>query len=287
MTGFNYADLSVNEVVYALFSLSFIFAAAAGYIINDYYDVEIDRINKPQRVIIGNTVSSSQALRIYWLFNALAIILGFWSSYKAGAYLFGFLFVFYVGALWLYSYKLKSTFLYGNILVAVCLALVPLAGIYIQSDSLALSDNIDAGHYYALGISFFAFLVSLIREIVKDMEDMEGDSAAGCKTMPIVIGQKKTKVAIQLLILLMILLIGVYQMTLYCENVRPPLIYCAIFIQLPCLIVSWKMSKASSAKDYKRISGWLKLIMVTGISYFFVFALEIWIIVALFKLFSK
>lgn len=287
IVGFKYSLLEVNECIYALFSLSFVLAAAAGYIINDYYDVEIDQINKPQGVIIGNSISSSRALRIYWAFNALAVLLGFWSCYKAGAYQWGFLFIFYVLALWLYSYKLKSTFLLGNILVSVCLALVPLAGIYIQSKSLVLVDNMDVGHYYAWGITFFAFLSSFVREIVKDMQDMEGDSAAGCKTIPIVIGLKRTKVVVQLLVLLITALIVVYQIILYKDYVIPPLIYCIIFIQLPCLVVVWKIKRASSVKDYKKISGWLKLIMVTGISYFFVFAFEIWMIVQLFKSFTK
>ena len=288
ITGFNYSSLPVNDVIYALFSLSFVCAAAAGYIINDYYDVKIDRINRPDKAIIGKTISSPRALKMYGAFNALAILLGFWSCYKAGAYLYGFLFVFYVGALWLYSYRFKATFLLGNILVSVCLALVPLVGIYIQSNGLVFEDDsMNMMHNYAWGISFFAFLTSLIREIVKDMEDVEGDSVAGCKTMPIVIGQNRAKVAVQMLVVFMIILIGAYQIILYSENAMPLLIYCAVFIQLPCLVVAWKVHKASSTKDYKRISGWLKIIMVTGISYFFVLAFEIWIIVALFKSFSK
>jgi 4-hydroxybenzoate polyprenyltransferase len=182
---------------------------------------------------------------------------------------------------------LKSTFLYGNILVAFCLALVPLVGIYIQSGDGSLSLSVSTIHYYAWGISFFAFLSSLIREIVKDMEDVEGDSAAGCKTIPIVIGLNKTKVVVQLLVLLIVIMIGVFQRFLYTIGTKPDIIYCALFIQLPCLIVLWKMQKASSSKDYKRVSGWLKLIMVTGISYFFVFTFEVWVIVQLFKSFIK
>jgi len=287
IAGFQYAALPVNEITYALFSLSFVLVAAGGYIINDYYDIEIDRINKPAKVIISNTVSPSAAWKTYWTLNILALLLGFWSAYKAGAYLFGFLFLFYVLALWCYSYRLKSTLLYGNIIVALCLALVPLAGIYIQSGGGALSLSISTIHYYAWGVSFFAFLSSLIREIVKDMEDVEGDSAAGCKTMPIVIGTKRTKVVVQLLVVLMIIMIGVFQWFLLTINAKPDSIYCAVFIQVPCLIIIWKIKRASSTKDYKRVSGWLKLIMVTGISYFFVFALEIWIIVQLFKSFTK
>ena len=86
--------LHVNELTYALFSLSFVLIAAGGYIINDYYDIEIDKINKPGKVIIGNTISTNSALNTYWILNICGLIIGFWSSYKAGIPLLGTLFLF-------------------------------------------------------------------------------------------------------------------------------------------------------------------------------------------------
>lgn len=273
---FSFLYLDASEVAYALFSLAFVFMAAAGYIINDYYDIEIDKINKPDKIIIGNNISVRSALTAYVTLNVCGVITGFWSCYKTGIPLLGTLFLFYLIALWLYSYKLKSTFLWGNILVSLCLGIVPLAGVYVCSNG-ALNSNI---YYFGWGLSFFAFLSSLIREIVKDMQDREGDVAAGCRTLAIVLGPEKTKRTVQLLVLLMIALLAFLQVYWVCGNIlfffMPLIIYCVIFIQLPCFLILWKINKASVAEDYKKISRWIKVIMFAGISFFFVFALEIW-----------
>jgi|SRR6185312_14855519 len=287
LQNFKYASFSVDEVTYALFALSFILVAAAGYIINDYYDVELDAINKPDKVIIGKTISPERALRLYVILNVIALCTGFYSCCAAGYPSFSLLFVFYAVSLWIYSYKLKSTFLAGNVLVAICLALVPLSAIYLQSDVDEIADNIDAVHYFAWGLAVFAFLINLIREIVKDMQDAEGDAALGCKTIPIVLGNRKTKIVVQLLVALIIFLLGIFQYFIrVAEKNTLVIIYCAIFIQLPCLVVLWKTYKASSAGNYKKISGWLKFIMITGISICFVFAFEVWIILHIFSFYS-
>ncbi len=109
---FLYRPLQVPATMYALFSIAFICMAAGGYIINDYYDIEIDKINKPGKVIIGNALTARSALIAYWVISISGTIMGFLSCCVAGVPLLGFLFLFYLLALWFYSYKLKSAFFF-------------------------------------------------------------------------------------------------------------------------------------------------------------------------------
>ncbi len=283
LRGFYYQDIGLNEYIYALFTLSFLLMAAGGYIINDYYDIEIDIINKPQKLIIGQIILPSNALRAYWVISILGLITGSYACIKAEVPWLSFIFLFYFTGLFIYSYLLKSTFLLGNIIVSICLGLVPLAGIYIQTQYIINHSGpvdpseINMLRYFAWGVAFFAFLSSLTREIVKDIEDIEGDVKAGCKTLPVTIGIKASKSMVQLLSFVMIPLLGLYQYN-YCHTPEMPFssIYIALLIQLPLLVVIIKIRRASSPKDFKGVGNWLKFIMFTGISYFFVFAYDIW-----------
>lgn len=273
--------LPVNEVTYALFSLSFICMAAGGYIINDYYDVEIDKINKAGRVIVGNALSLRSVLTAYWIISTGGVITGFLSCYLAGVPLLGILFLFYLAALWFYSYKLKSTFLLGNILIGVCIALVPLAGacieLYANAGSAAFkSDEKTLVWELIAGIAAFAFLSTLIREIVKDAEDMEGDATAGCHTMPIVTGIKKTRWIIFSLIFLLNGLLAYAQYAAISLGIYP-FLYFLFFIQVPLIIIAYKLLKANGSTDFHKMSTWLKALMLTGTIYVFFLAFEVYL----------
>ena len=271
----------ISENTFMLFTLAFVLVAAAGYIINDYYDVEIDIINKPIKVVIGNLIHRKLALIGSIVLSICGIIAGFWSSINAGVPLLGLLFIFYALGLWLYSYKLKSTFLIGNLLIAIFLGLVPLAAAYIELQAdLKSPDFINSTIGiipYRIGawtISGFAFLSTLIREIVKDMEDMEGDRIADCHTMPIVLGIKKVRIVVLLLLLIMLGLLSIFQQHNWEQGWHISFYYVLIAIQLPCLIVAWLIIKSTQQKEFHRISIWLKIVMLTGICYLFVFAYE-------------
>ncbi len=271
----------VSENTFMLFTLSFLLVAAAGYIINDYYDVEIDKINKPDKVIVGNTVSPLIALCSFWILSIIGIVIGFWASTNAGVPFLGTLFIFYAVGLWAYSFKLKSTFLAGNLIIALFLGLVPLAASYIELQADLKSPDFIT-HYtsilpYRTGtwvIAGFAFLSSLIREVVKDMEDTEGDKIAGCRTMPIVLGIKKVKIFVYLLLFVMLALLGFLQYWGWVAHYHMSVFYVFIFVEIPFIIVVWKLGKATGSKNFHNISTWLKIIMVTGICCLFVFAYE-------------
>lgn len=280
-----------NEVAYALFALSFVFMAAGGYIINDYYDVEIDKINKPDRVLIENAISSRSALTTYWLLNILGLASGFISCYWAGIPFLATLFLFYFVGLWFYSYKLKSTFLLGNILIGICLALVPLGGACINLCSTTIITGLNNGEKklvweMMLGIAAFAFLSTLIREIIKDAEDIEGDKTAGCHTIPIVMGIGKTKWGVSLLILLLNIVLGYIEYQ-FKELGFYSIAYFLLFIQVPFIVILYKLLKASTAKHFHRISIWLKILMLTGIVYVFALANMVYSISLFFSSFSN
>jgi 4-hydroxybenzoate polyprenyltransferase len=272
-------SLQMNEALFAVFAFSFVFMAAAGYIINDYYDVEIDKVNKPGKVIIGTLVKKSDALIAYWVLSILGIIMGCWASYKVGLPQLGAVFFIYISGLWYYSTNLKYQFMLGNLTIAFFLAIVPLtAGIVelyadVKSPLFANKEiNFVFLFYSIIGISLFAFISTLVREIVKDMEDIPGDKSAGCRTLPIVMGLDAAKKIAQFLLLVMLFLLGYLQYEQWKLSDWKSLIYISLFMQLPLIYIITKVGSASSPKDFHRVSTWIKILMVSGISYLFVFA---------------
>ncbi len=172
-----------------LIVLSTVLIAAAGYVINDYFDVKIDLINKPDRVIIGRYLKRRVAMTTHQIFNVLGCLIGFWVNK----------WVFLVSLssvtlLWLYASYFKKRPFIGNFIVSLLtgLSLIILTVYYPQNRPLVI--------LYAM----FAFGISLIREIIKDMEDVRGDASHGCRTLPIVWGIPRTKTALYLLIALFI-----------------------------------------------------------------------------------
>jgi len=272
-------SLQMNEGLFTVFALSFVFMAAGGYIINDYYDVDIDMLNKPDKVIIGEQINPSEAIVTYWILSLLGLGTGCFACYKAGLPELGIIFFIYMSGLWYYSTSLKYQFMVGNLLIAFFLAIVPFtAGIvelYADVKNPLFNDrDIDFAFlfYWIVGISLFAFLSTLVREIVKDMEDIEGDRSAGCRTLPIVMGQEAAKKIAQFLLLLMFFLLAYLQYEQWKQGDWKSVVYFSVFIQLPILFLVARLSGASTSKDYHRISTWVKILMVSGISYLFVFA---------------
>lgn len=272
-------SLQLNEGVFAAFAFSFVFLAAGGYIINDYYDVNIDMVNKPEKVIIGNAVKPKAAYVAYWVFSILGFLLGCWASYKIG--LTGLIPVFfiYLSGLWFYSNSIKYQFITGNLVVAIFVAIVPfIAGLVelfmdVKNPGFKTSNlELSILFQWIAGISIFAFLASLTREIVKDIEDKEGDRASGCRSIPIVLGEKVARRIVQCLLIIMFFLLAYVQYGQWAVNDIKSLVYFSVFIQLPIVFIIIKMNGAHTPRDLHKISTWLKILMVSGISYLFVFA---------------
>lgn len=171
-------DESVPVPHFAVLVLSTVLIAAGGYIINDYFDVKIDRINKPHRVWIGKTISRRSALVIHQLFSVSGVLMAFYIGWMPGL-----IHILSVWLLWFYASGFKKKPLIGNFVVAFLTALViaEIALVYTPSNRLI--------YMYAV----FAFFINFIREIIKDMEDMRGDELHGARTLPILFGIHKTK----------------------------------------------------------------------------------------------
>ena len=229
-----------------VFSLSTVLIAAAGYIINDYYDIKIDLINKPERVVIGKSITRRYAILFHTFISSLGIILGTFVSLKIG--LVNILCVF---LLWLYSNKLKRQPFIGNLLVAI------LTGLAIGLVNLLYEVNNTLVVIYAL----FALFVTLVREIVKDMEDMKGDNTFGCKTLPILWGIRKTKWLLYLIIATFAL-VAIFFNTTY--NLLPSY-YFVVILFLPLGFMVFRLVRADTKKEFYQLSQFCKVIMLLGI----------------------
>lgn len=195
-----------SELLFWLLVVSTVLIAAGGNVINDYFDTRIDRVNKPTAVIVGRSVKRRVAMMGHLVLTALGVLVGAFVAWRSGQLHLVIIPVFAAGALWYYSTKLKRTFLLGNGLVATLVALVPLTvGLYEIPALLMLYGASAEGTSYSgeaveivfgfqalwpwiLGFAFFAFLTTLVRELQKDMADIKGDAADGCRTIPIVMG---------------------------------------------------------------------------------------------------
>ena len=184
-------DQLLNENFVILLIIT-ILIAASGYIVNDIYDYNLDQINKPEKVVLGKFLKSRDAIIIYIMFNCLAIVLSIFLCMKIEQeiYILGFLFIIY--SLWLYSKKLKKYKTIGNILIAFFISL-SILNVPLFSYKNILSDD---RFFVFLIISIFsvlAFLINVKREIIKDIEDIEGDKIHKVKSLPIIFGTKKSK----------------------------------------------------------------------------------------------
>lgn len=184
-------DQLLNENFVILLIVT-ILIAASGYIVNDIYDYNLDQINKPEKVVLGKFLKSRDAIIIYMMFNCLAIVLSIFLCMKIEQEIYILVFLLIIYCLWLYSKKLKKYKTIGNILIAFFISL-SILNVPLFSYKNILSDD---RFFVFLIISIFsvlAFLINVKREIIKDIEDIEGDKIHKVKSLPIIFGTKKSK----------------------------------------------------------------------------------------------
>ncbi|MEC9209818.1 MAG: geranylgeranylglycerol-phosphate geranylgeranyltransferase [Bacteroidota bacterium] len=270
---------ALSNIDFGIYLLALVTIAAGGYIINDIYDLEIDKINKPATRIIENKISKEFSFKAYYILNIIGITSGFYVSYQVNKLWFGCIFIFFVFSLWKYSKEYKASFLIGNLQIAFLAALSIIA--------LALFDLIPVGiknengskiiFYIILFYAGFSFITTLIREIIKDLEDIEGDKKINANTLAINYGVTKTKKIIALLILIPIFGIAYLQYFQY-NNLSNNLsvsgsawqenfitaLY-TFFLQILLVILIIRMIKSRSKSDFHFSSTLCKIIMLVGI----------------------
>ncbi|AKD03034.1 prenyltransferase [Pontibacter korlensis] len=231
-----------------LLVLSTVCIAAAGYIINDYYDVKIDAINKPERLLVGRSIRRRRAMFAHMILSGVGILLGLLLSIPVAIINLGAVLL-----LWGYSARLKKLLLVGNVVIALLSASMLLV-VAVYADTL---------NRITLGYAFFALLISLIREIIKDIEDMKGDASFECRTLPIVAGVRGAK-------LVLYPLLAIFQAFVIVVALHPASkllfdAYMIVLVLVPSVWLVIKLVRADRKRDFSFLSNLNKLIMLTGI----------------------
>lgn len=244
--------------------------AAAGYIINDYFDLNIDQINKPQKNVVENIISRRWVILWHLLLSLLGIGISFYVGWLLRIWWLAPANLMCVVLLFFYSTTLKKKLLYGNILISVLTAWVILVLSLSEVKLLTSLSIAEATAYkkiFRIGMLYasFAFIISLIREVVKDMEDIEGDRKYGCYTMPIAWGLNVSKVFVAVWIIVLCASLTLIQLYVLQFGWWLSAFYCMVTIVAPSLYVLNLLFKAQHSKDFAKLSNWLKGIMLTGI----------------------
>jgi 4-hydroxybenzoate polyprenyltransferase len=243
--------------------------AAAGYIINDYFDLNIDRINKPEKLVVERVIKRRWTIAWHLILSVVGVFIGIYVDWKTNVRFLGLANLGCVVLLFVYSISLKKKPLSGNILISLLTAWTILVISWCEFNQLDDIDPVfDAGRIIKLSILYagFAFIISLIREVVKDMEDVEGDRKYGCRTMPIVwgINVSKTFTAVWLIVLIVaVVIIQVYSVLRF--EWWLSVLYSVLMILAPLAWIFRNLFKARSPKDFHRLSSMIKLVMLTGI----------------------
>ena len=232
----------------SLFVLVFstVAAIASGYIINNFYDQEKDLINRPQKSILDHMVSQKTKLSLYFVINILALLFSSLISLRAGLFFAGYMFF-----IWLYSHKIKKQPVLGN-LTSALLSITPFFAIllYFKNYNLLI---------FVFG--FYLFLILAIRELVKDLENIKGDLTLNYKTVPVVYGEKATKLMMSILIslncLVSVLLVFYFELRLMHSFFIGATVYLILL-----LFMIWN---AQRQQDYNRIHNFLKLLILAGV----------------------
>ncbi|GAC1444188.1 MAG: geranylgeranylglycerol-phosphate geranylgeranyltransferase [Sediminibacterium sp.] len=247
-----------------------ILIAAAGYIINDYFDLKIDQVNKPGKVVVNVIINRRWV--IFWhmflsllglFFTVTALpIASYWHLVLAN--------LASIVLLWFYSTTLKKQLLIGNVLISLLTAWVMVILFFVKHP-LHISSLLTVDHnevrFFRLTVLYasFAFIISLVREVIKDMEDMEGDRKYGCRTMPIVWGVNVSKVFVAVWLIVLIAVIAVLQFYILPFGWWLSAFYCLLCIIAPLLWLLQQLFKAQSSGDFHRLSTAVKLVMLAGI----------------------
>ena len=264
------AGLAVDFDFY-LIVLTYLCIAAAGYIINDYFDINIDQVNKPHKVVVGSHINRRWVIFWHMFFSLMGIYIStvafpfkqYWHIHLSN--------LLTILLLWFYSTNFKKGFLVGNVVIAV-LTTWSIAVVYFSKFSfqqLMHPDIRDVANFrFAKLMALycaFAFILTLVREALKDMEDIDGDQKFGCRTLPIIWGLKPTKVYIGVWLVVVIAMLSIIQLYVIPFGWWYSILYCIAFIIYPLLYVLVKLRTAYVSADFKKLSLYVKIAMLSGI----------------------
>ncbi len=274
--GFDYSSVNFQFI---LLITATVFIAAGGYVLNDYFDIKIDAVNRPDKLIVSRLISKRSAMILYQVITSLGIISGLIAAFLSRSFSLMFVFIVVPGLLWFYSSSYKRQFMIGNLIVSFATALTVLvvaineiAVLELEYGNLIFETPVPGQVYlWISGFSFFSFLLSWLREIVKDMEDIEGDRELECRTMPVKWGIAKSKWFVYFLVLITAVLLLIINSYINEFQGNLTFRYLIFGLIIPLALMVFLTFMAKNSEDFHRISTFLKFIMLIGVMYGFIF----------------
>lgn len=271
-------DAFMSDAYLTLLIAGSVFIAAGGYILNDYFDVKIDLINRPEKVIVTRQISKSTAMILHQFLSITGVLCGLLLAWFARSFTVALVFILIPGMLWFYSASYKRQFLIGNLVVAFNAAvsvfivgIAQLAFLEKTYGKLIFETPLPGQLYMWIGgFGLFAFLTTWIREIIKDMEDEAGDREMECRTMPIKWGKMATTWFATVLIILTSALLLYFSVSVPFDGTLT-LRYVLPGIILPLAMLLYLLFSAKVPADYHQASSLTKLIMLIGVLYSLIF----------------
>lgn len=261
--------VALNDSRFLLLVLATMLIAAGGYIINDIFDQPTDAVNRPDRVIIGKSISEKTAYNLYTALNIVAIAIGYYLSDFIGRSNFIGVFIVIAWLLYLYASSFKRTMVLGNAVVALLTAMVVIVtGIF---DLVGMIDTDNRGMMAAvfeilLDYAGFCFIVSLVREIIKDLEDTNGDYRAGMNTLPIALGRQRTQYIAFVLGGIPVIWLLLYTYFHFIANqLFIAAAYMIFAVVAPLCYFEVKLLSAKTDTDFRHLSQILKIALLAGI----------------------
>jgi 4-hydroxybenzoate polyprenyltransferase len=274
-----------HHLLFFLLVLSTALIAAGGYIINDYFDVKTDLINHPETVVLDKAIKRRSAIMLHLVFTFSGLLIGVFVALRCS---FIWLALFHLAAatgLWFYSTNFKKQFLTGNLLVSALTAAVAFLPTFFEFGLLEQEQPGFLLNHKGIALEFlrvtwifavFAFIISLAREIIKDMEDYRGDEATGARTMPVVWGLMPSRLCAFFLILIVMILLSVviYHSVLATHHLFSIRIaYIIFFLLVPLLYGAYAILRSRRSKEYGSLSRLMKMLMLSGLFYSIIYYL--------------
>lgn len=266
--------LQTSNLNFFLLVISTIFIAAAGNVINDYFDLKIDRVNKPEKIIVGRHIKRRVAMVMHIVLNALGLCIGAYVAYRTGMWKLALIHLFAIMSLWYYSTYFKHNVFTGNFIISLLAAIIPLiVGLFEIPQinyryGLVLNEfeaSFNFISYWILAYAVFAFLFTLAREITKDIADMEGDENYGSYTIPIAYGINTARY-LSMGIYAIAFSLVIYAWVKFLHD-NTTLVYILLFITAPLGITVYKTFTAQKRKQFLSAAEWNKITSVAGILY--------------------
>ncbi|MEI9944848.1 MAG: geranylgeranylglycerol-phosphate geranylgeranyltransferase [Chitinophagaceae bacterium] len=249
--------------------LASLFIAAAGYIINDYFDINIDEVNKPQKMVVDKIIRRRWAIAWHFILSSAGILLTMLALPILQKWYLILGNIFCVALLWFYSTNFKRNLLIGNIVIGILTTWTILIIFFSKvspSSAFGLTHE-NQSKFFKVSFLYagFAFIITLIREAIKDIEDMPGDAKYGCKTMPIVWGVNTSKVYIAVWLIILVAMLFVIQAYVLQFRWWWAVAYSIAFVITPLVFIFLRLFKATTTKDFHALSTQTKFVMLTGI----------------------